>query len=60
MRDHRTTLLRIADETTHDVSRLIHSSGGLAFGRGLITTIIALVLGFLGLLGVPVFHFPST
>ncbi|WP_175948462.1 sterol desaturase family protein [Burkholderia pyrrocinia] len=58
-RENKTALPRIVDETAHDASQLIHGSGGLRFGRGLIATIVALVLGFLSLLGVLAFHFPQ-
>lgn len=42
-----------------DAEELLHASGELRFGRGLIATIIALSLGFLCLLGVLAFHYPE-
>ncbi|SIT42857.1 conserved membrane hypothetical protein [Paraburkholderia piptadeniae] len=39
--------------------KLLASHGALAFGNGLIATILALVLSFLSLLGVLAFHFPQ-
>ncbi|AMP39679.1 sterol desaturase family protein [Ralstonia solanacearum] len=52
-------LIRVADATVRDANQLLNSSGGLVFGNGLIATILALVLGFLCLLGVMAFHFPQ-
>lgn len=42
-----------------DTERLLHGSGELRFGQGVIATIVALALGFLCLLGVIAFHFPE-
>ncbi len=42
-----------------DTEALLHASGELKFGKGLIATIVALTLGFLCLLGVLAFHFPQ-
>lgn len=42
-----------------DTEKLLHASGELTFGRGLIATIVALALGALCLLGVLAFHFPE-
>ena len=45
--------------TVDETSSLLAGSGELRFGQGLISTIIALSLGFLSLLGVLAFHFPE-
>lgn len=45
--------------TAVDTEKLLHASGELKFGRGLIATIVALALAFLCLLGVLAFHFPE-
>jgi len=45
--------------TVDDTAGLLASSGELTPGKGLITTIIALSLGFLSLLGVLAFHYPE-
>jgi sterol desaturase/sphingolipid hydroxylase (fatty acid hydroxylase superfamily) len=45
--------------TLDETSALLGSSGPLRFGKGLISTIIALTLGALCLLGVLAFHFPE-
>lgn len=42
-----------------DTRRLLRGSGRIEPGRGLITTVIAIVLGGLCLLGVLAFHFPQ-
>lgn len=52
-------IVRVADATIRDANTLLHSSGGMVFGRGMIGTVLALVLGFLCLLGVLAFHFPQ-
>jgi len=45
--------------TAADAEALLHSSGELKFGQGLIATILALALGVLCLLGVLAFHYPE-
>jgi sterol desaturase/sphingolipid hydroxylase (fatty acid hydroxylase superfamily) len=45
--------------TADEAAELLAASGPLRFGKGLIGTIIALVLGFMCLLGVIAFHFPE-
>ncbi len=45
--------------TADETANLLAGSGELRFGKGLISTIIALSLGFLCLLGVLAFHFPE-
>ena len=42
-----------------DTTELLHRSGALKFGQGMIATILALSLGFLCLLAVLAFHFPQ-
>lgn len=42
-----------------DTRDLLHRSGSMRFGQGLIATVLALSLGFLSLLGVLAFHFPQ-
>jgi sterol desaturase/sphingolipid hydroxylase (fatty acid hydroxylase superfamily) len=42
-----------------DTAELLHRSGPLKFGQGMIATILALSLGFLCLLAVLAFHFPE-
>lgn len=56
---HHPAIVRVADATIRDANALLHANGGLKFGRGMIGTILALVLGFLCLLGVLAFHFPQ-
>lgn len=51
--------VEVVRATADDAERLLHGSGELKFGRGLIATIVALALGFLCLLGVLAFHFPE-
>lgn len=51
--------VEVVRATADDTERLLHSSGELKFGQGLIATIVALALGFLCLLGVLAFHFPE-
>ena len=58
-RDHQPAIVRAADATVREANDLLHSSGGLKLGNGLLGTIVALVLGFLCLLGVLAFHFPQ-
>ena len=50
---------RLLRSTVDETSSLLAGSGELQFGKGLISTIIALSLGFLCLLGVLAFHFPE-
>ena len=50
---------RLLRSTVDETSSLLAGSGELQFGKGLISTIIALSLGFLCLLGVLAFHFPD-
>ncbi|MGB0134958.1 sterol desaturase family protein, partial [Dokdonella sp.] len=45
--------------TVEETADLLGADGPLRFGKGLIATIIALVLGVLCLLGVIAFHFPE-
>lgn len=49
----------LARSTIDETSALLGGSGELHFGKGLISTIIALALGALCLLGVLAFHFPE-
>lgn len=49
----------LARSTIDETSALLSGSGELHFGKGLISTIIALALGALCLLGVLAFHFPE-
>jgi sterol desaturase/sphingolipid hydroxylase (fatty acid hydroxylase superfamily) len=42
-----------------DTAELLHRSGSMRFGQGVIATVLALSLGFLSLLGVLAFHFPQ-
>ncbi len=42
-----------------DTSELLHRSGTMKFGQGIIATVLALALGFLSLLAVIAFHFPQ-
>ena len=42
-----------------DTAELLHRSGSMRLGQGLIATVLALSLGFLSLLGVLAFHFPQ-
>lgn len=51
--------VEVVRATAGDAERLLHGSGELKFGQGLIATIVALALGFLCLLGVLAFHFPE-
>lgn len=51
--------VEVVRATAGDTERLLHGSGELKFGQGLIATIVALALGFLCLLGVLAFHFPE-
>lgn len=51
--------VEVARATAADTEALLHSSGELVFGKGLIATIFALALGILCLLGVLAFHFPE-
>jgi sterol desaturase/sphingolipid hydroxylase (fatty acid hydroxylase superfamily) len=51
--------VQLVGEAVNDTARLLRDSGELKVGRGLITGIIALVLGFMSLLGVAAFHFPQ-
>ncbi len=50
---------RLLRSTVDETSDLLAGSGELRAGQGLISTIIALSLGFLCLLGVLAFHFPE-
>ncbi len=50
---------KIVRASVDDTAGLLASSGELKAGQGLISTIIALSLGFLCLLGVIAFHFPQ-
>lgn len=50
---------RLLRSTADETSILLAGSGELRAGQGLISTIIALSLGFLCLLGVLAFHFPE-
>lgn len=50
---------RRVGEVVEDTDDLLHRSGDLRNGRALITTVIALLLGVLGLLAVLAFHFPQ-
>ncbi len=45
--------------TADEAASLLASSGPLHFGKGLVSTILALALGMLCLLGVLAFHFPE-
>lgn len=51
--------VEVVRATAADTEKLLHASGELTFGRGLIATIVALALGALCLLGVLAFHFPE-
>jgi sterol desaturase/sphingolipid hydroxylase (fatty acid hydroxylase superfamily) len=51
--------VEVVRATAADAEALLHSSGELKFGQGLIATIIALALGVLCLLGVLAFHYPE-
>lgn len=51
--------VQVVRATAADTERLLHSSGELKFGQGVIATVVALTLGFLCLLGVLAFHFPE-
>jgi len=51
--------VKIVRASVDDTAGLLASSGELKPGQGLITTIVALSLGFLCLLGVIAFHFPQ-
>src|ERR1700722_3318378 len=42
-----------------DTADLLHRSGAMTFGHGIIATVLALSLGFLCLLAVIAFHFPQ-
>jgi sterol desaturase/sphingolipid hydroxylase (fatty acid hydroxylase superfamily) len=42
-----------------DTHELLHRSGSMKFGQGIIATVLALTLGFLSLLAVIAFHFPQ-
>jgi len=43
----------------NDAATLLQSSGHMKFGQGIIATVLALLLGFMCLLGVLAFHFPQ-
>ena len=43
----------------NDTADLLNRSGHMKFGQGMIATVIALLLGFLCVLGVLAFHFPQ-
>ena len=51
--------VEVVRATAADAEALLHSSGELKFGQGLIATIVALALGVLCLLGVLAFHYPE-
>jgi sterol desaturase/sphingolipid hydroxylase (fatty acid hydroxylase superfamily) len=51
--------VEVVRATASDAERLLHGSGELKFGQGMIATVVALALGFLCLLGVIAFHFPE-
>lgn len=51
--------VEVVRATASDAEALLHSSGELKFGQGLIATIVALALGVLCLLGVLAFHYPE-
>jgi len=54
-----TTLLPRVGEIVDDATDLLRADGELTPGKGLITTVLALSLGFLSLLGVLAFLFPQ-
>jgi sterol desaturase/sphingolipid hydroxylase (fatty acid hydroxylase superfamily) len=51
--------VRAVGAAVEDTTELLHRSGSMRFGQGVIATVLALSLGFLSLLGVLAFHFPQ-
>jgi sterol desaturase/sphingolipid hydroxylase (fatty acid hydroxylase superfamily) len=51
--------VRAVGAAVEDTAELLHRSGSMRFGQGVIATVLALSLGFLSLLGVLAFHFPQ-
>lgn len=53
------TPIHVAAQAVGETRDLLHRSGDLREGKALISTVIALILGFLSLLAVIAFHFPQ-
>lgn len=53
------TPVRLAGEVVEETAGLLKESGSLRPGLGMITSVLALTLGLLSLLGVAAFHFPE-
>ena len=59
LRDRVVVVAKAPVVLVDDTADLLHRSGSMKFGQGVIATVLALTLGFLSLLAVIAFHFPQ-